>query len=74
MANQMVKPKVRSACVDSHIKMAYAKLAQAHFNEATVEVKLAPSSARQATDARMIVVEDYLERAGAAATRWGFRS
>lgn len=59
--------------VDDHIKMAYAKLAQAHYHEALKEVQFPPPAAQSATDRRMIVVEGYLERAGAAATRWGFR-
>lgn len=70
----MPKPKVRSKAVDGYIKNAYAKLAQAHYTEAHKEVVLPAPLAQQATDMRMVVVEDYLERAGAEATRWGFKA
>lgn len=69
----MINPRVRSACVDGAIKSAYAKLAQAHFNEALKEVQLSYTSASMATTRRMETVEEYLERAGAVATKWGFR-
>jgi len=69
----MLNPRVRSARVDGAIKTAYAKLAQAHFNEAIKEVALPHNSAHIATTRRMETVEEYLERAGAEATKWGFR-
>lgn len=70
----IIKPKVRSKCVDSHIKMAYAKMAQAHYNRAIEEAKLmSADNGIFATNSRLRVIERYLETAGAEATRWGFR-
>lgn len=72
----MDKPKVRSNRVDGKIKGAYAKLAQTHYKRAQ---EIASSTAFSSIDAissthtRMACVEDYLERAGAEAARWGFQ-
>lgn len=75
----MVKPKQRSKAVDAAIKNAYAKLAQKHFERAETSIgslsdltALNNKGIVESTE-RMNVVEDYLEKAGAAATRWGFK-
>lgn len=68
----MNKPKIRSARVDHKIKAAYATLAEAHFKQALAETAMTATNARTATDIRMNVIEDYLERAGAEAAKWRF--
>lgn len=75
----MHKPKKRSQQVDNAIKMAHAKLAQKHFERALESIgslsdlQNCQSEGMPESSRRMSIVQDYLERAGAEATRYYFK-
>ena len=66
--------KKRTARVDGAIKSAWARLAKKHFETAMIETNNCESQnvIGQRSDARMVIVERYLDNAGADATRWHF--
>ncbi len=69
----MKKPKKRSNMVDNAIKRAYAILAKHHFDCAKASIgALEGENPGIESTKRMKIIEDYLERAGAEATRYNF--
>lgn len=59
----------RSQAVDEAIKRSYAKLANATFKRALAKIEFDNTPA---ADALMSRVEQWLDKAGAKATRWYF--
>ena len=60
----------RSQRVDTAIKSCWAKLADEAFKRALTRVRVCDDP--DAADPWMGKVEEYLDRAGAEATRWNF--
>lgn len=57
----------RTIITNRTIRKCYAKLAMTHFKEAEKEATLSPGAAIDATQKRMMLVEDFINKAGGEA-------